>query len=113
MSEQKKVYKLINSATKWLASEHNFFGELEKDLDNLKKAIKEKKLTIGTEKTIKALKKGEAKEVFISKNCPELIRKEIKNYAKIANIPIVEMKENNKEIGTICKKPFAINLCSY
>ncbi len=82
-------------------------------LENLKKAIKEKKLIIGTERTVKALKKGEVKEVFVSKNCPELLRKEIKNYAKISNISIVEMKENNKEIGTICKKPFAINLCSY
>ena len=37
-------------------------------IDNLKKAIKEKKLIIGTERTIKALKMGEAKEVFISKS---------------------------------------------
>ena len=82
-------------------------------LDNLKKAIKEKKLTIGTEKTIKALKKGEAKEVFISKNCPELLRKEIKNYAAISNISVNELKKSNEEIGTICKKPFSINLCCY
>ncbi len=82
-------------------------------LDNLKKAIKEKKLTIGTEKTIKALKKGEAKEVFISKNCPELLRKQVKNYAEISNIPVTELKESNEEIGAICKKPFSINLCCY
>ena len=82
-------------------------------LDNLKKAIKGKKLTIGTEKTIKALKKGEAKEVFISRNCPELLRKQVKNYAEISKIAVSELKESNEEIGTICKKPFSINLCCY
>jgi len=83
------------------------------NLDNLKKAIKEKKLTIGTEKTIKALKRGEAKEVFISRNCPVLLRKKVKNYAEISNIAVSELKESNEEIGTICKKPFSINLCCY
>lgn len=82
-------------------------------LDNLKKAIKEKKLIIGTERTISALKRGEAKEVFVSKNCPELLRKEIKNYAEISNISVNELKESNEEMGTICKKPFSINLCCY
>jgi ribosomal protein L30E len=82
-------------------------------LDNLKKAIKEKKLIIGTERTVSALKRGEVKEVFISKNCPELLRKEIKNYAAISNISVNELKKSNEEIGTICKKPFSINLCCY
>jgi large subunit ribosomal protein L30e len=82
-------------------------------LDNLKKAIKEKKLIMGSERTIKTLKKGEAKEIFISKNCPELLRKQVKNYAEISNIAINELKESNEEIGIICKKPFAINLCCY
>ena len=82
-------------------------------IDNLKKAIKEKKLIIGTERTVSALKRGEVKEVFISKNCPELLRKEIKNYAAISNISVNELKKSNEEIGTICKKPFSINLCCY
>jgi len=82
-------------------------------LDNLKKAIKEKKLIIGTERTVSALKRGEVKEVFISKNCPELLRKQVKTYAEISNIVVSELKKSNEEIGTICKKPFSINLCCY
>ena len=34
--------------------------------ENLKKAMNEKTFTIGTEKTLKELKKGKVKEVFIS-----------------------------------------------
>ena len=36
-------------------------------LDNLKKVIKEKKLIIGTERTLKALKQGTIKEVLKSR----------------------------------------------
>lgn len=81
--------------------------------NNLKKAIKEKKLIIGTEETVKAIKKGKAKEVFIAKNCPGLLKRKINNYGKIENITITELEETNEEIGIICKKPFSINLCCY
>ncbi|MCD4760148.1 ribosomal L7Ae/L30e/S12e/Gadd45 family protein [archaeon] len=82
-------------------------------IDNLKKATKEKKLIIGTERTIKKLKTTTVKEVFISKNCPPALKKEVKKYGEIAGIQITELKETNEEIGAICKKPFSINLCCY
>ena len=82
-------------------------------LDNLKKAIKEKKLIIGTEETIKSLKKGEVKEVFVAKNCPGILRRKVKNYGEITGAIITELEETNEEIGSICKKPFSINLCCY
>ena len=80
-------------------------------LDNLKKAIKEKKLIIGTEETIKSLKKGEVKEVFVAKNCPGILRRKVKSYSEIIGATFSELEETNEEIGSICKKPFSINLC--
>jgi large subunit ribosomal protein L30e len=82
-------------------------------LDNLKKAIKEDKLIIGTERTLKSLKKGIVKEVFVSKNCPEDLKNQIKKYVEISGIKISELEETNLEIGTLCKKPFSVNLCCY
>ncbi len=81
--------------------------------DNLRKALKEGKLIMGTEETIKAMKRGKVKEVFIAKNCPQLLRREIKNYAEISGANVVELDETNEDIGAICKKPFSINICSY
>ena len=80
-------------------------------LENLKKAIKEETLTIGTERTLKALKQGKTKEVFVSKNCPDLLRTQVKRYGEISGIKITELNETNNEIGTLCKKPFSVNLC--
>jgi large subunit ribosomal protein L30e len=82
-------------------------------ITNLKKAIKDKKLTIGTERTIKTLKNGKLKEVFMASNCPEEIKKQVRNYAKIAKVELTELEETNEELGTMCKKPFSINLCYY
>ena len=82
-------------------------------LDNLKKALENKKLIIGTSSTIKALKLGKPSEVYITANCPEDVKDRIKSYAKELNISCVELKETNVELGSICKKSFAINSCYY
>jgi len=81
--------------------------------EDLKEIIKEKTMILGTERTIKMIKQGKAKEIFIASNCPETTKKEIKYLAKIGNLKVIELKEANDEIGIICKKPFAITvLCN-
>jgi len=76
----------------------------------LKKALKEKDLIIGTKRTLKNLKLGYTKVVFIASNCPEKIKKEIKSYK---NIEVIELKIPNDEVAMICKKPFPISVLSY
>lgn len=82
-------------------------------LKNLNNALKENKLFVGTESTLKALKKGKVKEVFISKNCPEYIKKRIKNYSEISESIYTELDLTNEDLGILCKKPFSINCCFY
>lgn len=81
--------------------------------NDLKEILKEKTLTLGTERTIKMIKQGKVKEIFMASNCPETTKKEIKYLAKIGNIKVVELKEANDEIGVICKKPFSIAVLCY
>ena len=69
-------------------------------LNNLIKAIGNKKLVIGTKSTIKALKSGIPKEVFVTKNCPEDIKSRIKNYSSELNIPCTELEETNDNSST-------------
>ena len=44
-------------------------------IDELKNAIKEKKVVIGTEQTIKNIKAKSVKSVFVANNCPDSIKK--------------------------------------
>ncbi len=76
----------------------------------VKKQLESNKLVFGTEKSVQQLKLGKAQKIFLSKNCPEQIRKDIFHYASLSNTEVDILDEENTEIGGICKKPFAISV---
>jgi large subunit ribosomal protein L30e len=78
----------------------------------LREALKEKNVIFGSEETIKQLKLGKVKKVFVSRNCKEDVKERIRHYCEVGNVELVEMKEANDELGVICKKPFAISVVS-
>jgi large subunit ribosomal protein L30e len=77
------------------------------------KLLKENKPLIGTNQVIKNLKLGKLKEIYLSSNCPKNTMEDIKHYAKLCNVKVNELKENNEELGTICKKPFSISVLGF
>ena len=86
----------------------------EKEMDigfgDLKKLLKTDKVVLGTQRTLKLLKVGSATNVFLSSNCPDDIKKDIEYYAKLAGVPIIYLKQPNDELGTLCKKPYAVSV---
>lgn len=80
--------------------------------EEIKKLAKSKKLAIGTERAIKLLKKGNLEKVFIAANCPEGIKKDLKKYCGISNAKCIELKQNNDELGVLCKKSFSVTVAS-
>lgn len=82
------------------------------ELAEIKKLIENKELIIGTKETIKNLKKGNTKKVFLTVNCPKEDADTIIHYAGIASVEIVELDIPNDELGTICRKPFFISVVS-
>tara|TARA_Y100000310_G_scaffold308868_1_gene352407 strand:- start:2165 stop:2410 length:246 start_codon:yes stop_codon:yes gene_type:complete len=80
---------------------------------NLSDALKQGKVVIGTESTLKALKNGKVKEVFLAKNCPEDLKKQIERYCEISGAKLNKLDQTNEELGVTCKKPFSINSCYY
>jgi len=80
------------------------------DAEEIRKLLKEEKLVIGTEKTIKSLKEDKVLRVFISKNCPSYVKQEI--VSNLSKAELVELEQNNQQLGTICKKPYSISVMS-
>ena len=78
--------------------------------DEIKKAVEQKKIIIGTERSLKGLRQKTVKKVFISSNCPANIADDIKHLAKLASVEIVELNYPNDELGVICKKQFNISV---
>lgn len=77
--------------------------------DQLKKVLKEGKFFLGQDITLKKLKHGEVKTVFVASNCPESIMSKIKGYE---GVDIVVMKENSYDLAMLCKKQFHVNMIS-
>lgn len=71
----------------------------------VRSALKSGKYYLGIRRTIKALKKGEAKVVVVSKNCPEEFLNEIKKFS----VPVFVFEGTNMQLGEFCRKPFSIS----
>lgn len=76
----------------------------------LKKLVGNKKLILGADRTIKDLKRGEAKKVFLASNCKKETKEDILHYAKTHKIEVSQLDVNNEELGVIVKKPFAVSV---
>ena len=79
-------------------------------IDNIKTLLKGKKAVIGTEKTIKLLRAGKLKKIYLTANCPDEVKGDISHLAKLGKTDIEQLSIPNDELGVICKKPFAISV---
>jgi large subunit ribosomal protein L30e len=68
------------------------------------------KVILGSDKSLKALKLGQAKLVILASNCPEAVRADVEQYAKLANIPVHVYNGDSTELGLACGKPFLVNM---
>lgn len=80
------------------------------ELEIIKKGIKQKKIVVGTERSIKNIKLGKAEKVYLSSNCPADARESINHYARLSNTKVVELPYSNDELNVVCKKPFVISV---
>jgi len=78
---------------------------------SLKDDIKKKTPIVGLNNVLKHVRSKEISRVYISSNCPEKIK--IRTNCKSYNVEVIEMEENNKEVGVICKKPFSISVLGF
>jgi large subunit ribosomal protein L30e len=83
---------------------------LDKKVLELRKLIKDKKLLVGTDRTLKALKLGKIEKVFIASNCAGKAKDDIEYYGKMSKASISQLKYPNDELGVLCKKPYSISV---
>jgi large subunit ribosomal protein L30e len=66
------------------------------------------KVVIGSERSKKAVLRGEGKLLLLASNCPREVREDLERYAKLSSIPSFEYAGGAMELGTVCGKPFPI-----
>jgi len=78
--------------------------------DQLRKLIEEKKVIIGTQRTLKALKADKLKRLVMASNASEQTANAVKRYSAQTGVAVDDLSVPNDELGVICKKPFSISL---
>ena len=80
---------------------------VEKDIKN---ALKEKKLIIGSESVLRNIKNSGVSYVIYPINCKEDVLKELKYYNRNFGLDIRKFKGNSRQLGELCGKPFNVML---
>jgi len=79
-------------------------------MDVIIKANKEKKLIIGFKETLDAMKFGKTNEVFVTRTCSDIMKRQLKDAAGLSRIKITELPQTAEELSAQLKKPFTITV---
>lgn len=76
--------------------------------EDLREALKENKVVLGSARTVKLLKLGKVGKIVISSNCPDETRKDLEQYTKLGDVKLEKFDGTAKQLGVFCGKPFSI-----
>jgi large subunit ribosomal protein L30e len=76
----------------------------------VKKLVGNKKLLIGTDRALAALRKDEVKKVFLASNCLKSVKEDVEHYAKLTGVEVSQLDVANDELGVLVKKPFSVSV---
>ncbi len=81
---------------------------IEDELKQLRTKVQDDKLLVGKEVVLKALKSKKLQKVYMASNCPAKLKEDVEYYAKLAEVPIIALTQNNEELGVFCKKNYFV-----
>ena len=76
--------------------------------DEIKMALSQKTLIVGTRRVVKELKSKRVKSVFVASNAPSEISKDLQHYSEISKTPLHQFNGTGKQLGTFLGKPFSV-----
>ncbi len=80
------------------------------EINNILKAEAEGKTIFGIDKIILLIKNKKIDQIYITSNLPAELKQDLLEISKINDIKVIQLKYNNEELGTLCKKPFSIGV---
>ena len=74
--------------------------------------MKSGKAALGFKTSLKVLRAGKTKLIFIANNCPPLRKSMSEYYALLAGAKVIPFAGNNNELGKACGKSYGVSLLS-
>ena len=79
------------------------------DIDRgIRVAVDTGTVTLGSDKSVQALKLGKGKLVIIANNCPEEVREDVMYYSQLSEVPVHTYEGSSVGLGSVCGKPFTV-----
>jgi large subunit ribosomal protein L30e len=72
--------------------------------------MKSGKAVLGYKQTLKTLRKGLLKAIFVAHNTPSIIKAEVNYYSVLSNTPIYHYTGNNIDLGSACGKYHRVSI---
>lgn len=79
-------------------------------MEEIKKLLKTDKLILGADRTLKALREGTAKKVFVASNVSEKLLEDLEQYSKLNSTELIKTDKTNEQLGVFCKKSFSVQV---
>jgi len=76
----------------------------------IRKAMETGKIILGTDKSLKALKSGEAKLIIYAANCNKESKEDLDYYSNLGTVQTLEYKGTGVDLGMVCGKPFVVSM---
>jgi len=77
-------------------------------LNIIKESLKDNKLIIGRNKSLKALKNGKINRLILAINAPKTLQEQVGHLCTVGGVEIMTFEGSNLELGSVCRKPFGI-----
>lgn len=86
-------------------------SSVSRELENeIKNVLKSGKAVLGFNRSLKAVMMGKAKAVVIASKIPKNYDDDIRRYASLSNIPVINFSGSSRDLGLVCGKPFPVTV---
>ncbi|MCS7108020.1 MAG: 50S ribosomal protein L30e [Sulfolobales archaeon] len=85
-------------------------SSVSRDLENeIKNVLKSGKAVLGINRSLKAVMLGRAKAVIVASKIPKNYDDDIRRYANLSGIPVINFSGSSRDLGLVCGKPFPVS----
>ena len=78
---------------------------------SLQDDLKSKEPIFGYDVNLKKAKKSELSDIYVASNFSK--RNELRLASKTSKINLIELEQNSRQLGNICKKPFTVSVIGF
>jgi len=76
---------------------------------SIRMSVESGKVIFGSRQAITAALNGSAKAIVVSKSAPREVSADIRQYAKLSGLPLIEFPGTSKELGAVCGVPYIVS----